>query len=140
MKVADWIFAVAGLAMLAFGVLSIPFTIMGFVDRSATTEGTVVGVNSKFAGEGNLYLPTVRFVTEDGRSIVFTSNTGEDVWTDRIGESVTVRYDPADPTNARIDSFFQLWGGSIIPIVIGGGFIIFGSGMFSRNRDEHPAG
>ena len=90
-----------GLATLAFGVLSIPFTIMGFMDRSATTQGTVVGVQSKFAGEDNLYLSTVRFATEDGRSIVFTSNTGDDAWLFRIGESVTVGYDPADPTNAR---------------------------------------
>ena len=115
---------VIGLAMLAFGVLSIPGNI-NFVNTSATTEGTEVGVKSKFTGEDNIILPTVTFVPEGGRSIVFTSNTGGQQWMFRIGESVTVRYDPADPTNARMDSFFQLWGSSAIPILIGGAFIFF---------------
>ena len=119
------IFAVVGLATLAFGVLSIPFTIMGFVDRSATTEGTVVGVEINNHMEGISYFPTVRFVTEDGRSIVFTSNTSGE-WKDRIGESVTVRYDPADPINAKIDSFFQLWGLSVTLLVLGGAFTFVG--------------
>ena len=129
----DWsgnkVFFFVGLAMLAFGVLSIPFTIMGVADRSATTKGTVVGVNVHTIEDGVLYLPTVTFVTEGGRSIRFTSNTnlGGGGWKDRIGESVTVNYDPADPTNAKIDSFGQLWGLSIVLFVLGGGFVYVGT-------------
>ena len=134
------IFAVAGLALLSYGVYSFIDTII-FVNRSTTTQGSVVGVEIETIEDSVLYLPTVTFVTKGGRSIVFTSSTWEgSKWKGRVGESVTVRYVPSDPTNAKIDSFFQLWGGFIIPVVIGGGFIIFGSGMFNRNRDEHPAG
>jgi hypothetical protein len=120
------IFTVLGLAILAFGVYFI-FDTISFVNRSATTaEGTVVEVERKFLREGTIIVPTVTFVTEEGRSIVFTSNTGRGGWKDRIGESVTVRYDPADPTNAKIDSFYQLWGLSAIFFGIGGMFIVFG--------------
>ena len=136
-KTFQIVFTVAGLALLAIGVISIPGTI-SFVNRSVVTQGTVVGVESEFAGEGNVYLPTVRFITQDGQSIVFTSSTGEDAYLSRIGESVTVRYVPADPTDARIDSFLQLWGGLIIPAVIGGVFILWPGGMYNRLRDTSP--
>ena len=119
------------MAMLALGVYFIVDTI-AFVNRYATIEGTVVGVERKTVGMegGPMDFPTVRFVIEGGRSIVFTSNSGEsDRWQERIGESVTVRYDQADPTNAKIDSFFQLWGLSAILFGIGGVFLFLGSGM-----------
>ena len=147
---------VVGLAMLAFGVLSILFT-MSFVNRSAMTEGTVVGVRIHTIEDSVLHLPTVTLVTEGGRSIEFTSNTnfGTGGWQDRIGESVTVRYDSADPTNAKIDSFGQLWGLSVSMIVMGGVFIFIGirdgedgesllrrlrRQTVFRNRVEHPGG
>ena len=137
MGVLAGIFTVAGLALLAFGVISIPGTI-SLVINSEMTEGTVVGVSQHQQMEGGpTYAPTVTFVTKDGRSIRFTSNVSSGSWKDRIGESVTVRYDPADPTNARIDSLFQLWGRSIIPIALGLAFI-FGIRWFFR--DEHRAG
>ena len=131
----DWIFPLAGLAILAFGIYSFVNTII-FVNGSATTEGTVVGVESKPVDleHGNMDFLTVRFATEGGRSVVFTSNTREgslfSEWRDRIGESVTVRYDPADPTNARIDS--DVWPGSIIALILGGVFILSGRGWFIR--------
>ena len=113
----DWIPMVIGLGFLAFGVLFIITENIGnSVNRTAIAEGTVVGEKVKLVGENNVSLPTVTFVTEGGRSIVFTSNTsgGE------IGESVTVRYDPADPIDARIDSFSHMWFVPAIFIVVGG--------------------
>ena len=136
-KISLIIFTVAGLASIAFGIYSIPGTI-SLVINSETTEGTVVDVSQRPQMEGGpTYAPTVTFVTKDGRSIKFTSNVSSGSWKDRIGESVTVRYDLADPANARIDSLSQLWGGSIIPIGLGLAFV-FGSRWFFG--DEHRAG
>ena len=148
-------FTVAGLAMLAFGVLSIPFTIMGSLDRSAMTKGTVVGVKMHPTLDDTLYLPKVTFVPKGGgRSIEFTSKTGTDGWKNRVGESVAVRYDPADLTNAKIDSIGQTYGLSFTTIVLGAVFLFIGlrddwggesllerirRRNVCRNRDKHPA-
>ena len=135
-KSALIIFTVVGLGSLAFGVISIPFTI-SFIISSAVTEGRIVGENRKAEMEGGFsYAPIVRFVTKDGRSITSSSNIYGS--RHRIGESVTVRYDPADPENAKIDSFSQLWGWSYIPLILGGMFIFFPR-RFNRDRNENPA-
>ena len=71
------IFGVAGLGLLIFGVYSFVNTTI-YLNTSTTIEGTVVGVQRKSVDmdHGLADFPTVRFVTKDGRSIVFTSNTG----------------------------------------------------------------
>ena len=72
-------------------------------------------------GEDNGVFPVVTFVTDRGRTIEFTSNTSGG----RIGESVTVRYDPDDPTDARIAGFSCMFVPAIF-IVVGGILTFFG--------------
>ena len=151
MKGENWfigvIFIVIGLSFLGFGVAITTDTFSSYVNRTAKAEGTVVGVKTHRLWEGSTSLPMVRFVTEGGRSIEFTSHTGSDLlqalrlrpsWKDRIGKSVTVRYDSADPTDARIDSFFQLWGGIEFPL-IGGLLTFFGVRLLRSRSPVSPA-
>lgn len=46
-----------------------------------------------------------------------------------MGESVAVLYLPNNPADARIDSFFQLWGASSIVGGIGTAFFAISLGM-----------
>lgn len=113
---------VIGLGFLAFCILFvITETIGNSVNRTAKAEGTVVGEEIKFMGEDNGVFPVVTFVTDRGRTIEFTSNTSGG----RIGESVTVRYDPDDPTDARIAGFSRMFVPAIF-IVVGGILTFFG--------------
>ena len=48
---------------------------------------------------------------------VASSSAGFDV-----GDSVRVRYDPANPQTARIHSFFQTWGGPVLSGLVGVSF------------------
>jgi hypothetical protein len=54
-----------------------------------------------------------------------------DVWSSPadfgVGESVRVRYDPANPQDARIHAFWETWGTVVIPGVVGAIFVIGGS-------------
>jgi Protein of unknown function (DUF3592) len=43
-----------------------------------------------------------------------------------VGESVRVRYDPANPEDARIHKFFEIWGATVIFGIVGAAFIAFG--------------
>ena len=129
----NWGLIVIGLGFLAFGVISfITDTIGTYAIRTATAEGTVVGEKFHSTDEGRIRLPVVAFVTGGGQSIEFTSNTGGRG--DEIGDSVTVRYDPAQPTNAKIYSFFHIWNGAIFWTVVGGIMIFIGFRQL-RSRD-----
>ena len=142
----DSIPMVIGLAFLAMGTLFIITESIGnSVNRTARAAGTVVEIESKDFGEDFTILATVGFVTQDGRSIVSTLNTHQGgliywmEWKDRIGQPITVRYDPADPTNARIDSGSGIdsdswWFVPAIFIVVGGWITL--SGIRQRGKSK----
>lgn len=60
----------------------------------------------------------VEFTTADGARIEFRSKIGSsDPFP--VGASVPVRYNPADPTDASIDTWFRLWGLSFVFLAVG---------------------
>lgn len=58
------------------------------------------------------YSPVVRFRAADGREVEFTG-LGSNPPGYREGDPVTVLYDPARPSGARIESFRELWLGPL---------------------------
>ena len=67
------------------------------------------------------YAPVVRFITEDGRSIEFTSKAGTNPPRYSEGETVEVLYSSSSPEKARINDFSSLWMG---PFIVGGPGIV----------------
>jgi hypothetical protein len=85
-----------------------------FVGRSRTATGTVMELSQERSSsrEGTsrtVYYPVVQFNTEGGAVIEFRSNFGSNPPSHRKGESVPVRYDPAEPQEARIDTPASIW-------------------------------
>ena len=70
----------------------------------------------------------MRFVTPAGEAVEFTGSVGSSPAAFEVGEAVAVLYDPADPQDARIDSFFQLWFGPLILGFLGLVFTAIGGG------------
>jgi hypothetical protein len=60
------------------------------------------------------YAPVFSFVTSDGRTMTVTSRSSSSPPEFRAGEAVLVLYDPRHPQNARIDTFWQIWGAETI--------------------------
>ncbi len=67
-----------------------------------TTSGTVVGHKTRSSGGNNrLLYPVVRFETQEGSTVEFESRTGGNT-PPRVGEEVTVVYDPLRPEEAGL--------------------------------------
>lgn len=154
------IFRVAArVVMIAMVVMGIGFVLgSGFFlwrtnawhATSATTSGTVIGQAigissgqrpaSGVAPRGtsggmsggsrrSTRAEVVEFNTPDGTRHEFRSRIGSsDPFA--VGATVPVRYNPADPTDATIDTWFRLWGfpliflgAGLIEIVVGIGFL-----------------
>jgi hypothetical protein len=79
------------------------------------------------------YYPVLRYRTQQGTTQEVVSNVGTNPPRYKEGDSVVVLYDPAQPDNVRIHTFFNVW---VFPLVLGALGVIFlcvggGIAMFS---------
>jgi hypothetical protein len=114
------VFLVVGPCAAVWSVVSFVRT-RNFIFRSVEVDGEVIRLErSKDRGQyGYTYAPVFSFTAEDGGSYTVTSDVGSSPAGFDVGDRVRVRYDPACPSSARIDTFFQTWGGPAIYAGIG---------------------
>jgi hypothetical protein len=93
----------------------------------ATAQGTVVNLRPQTDSEGDVsYTTIVQFMTESGeqrnieQDFAFSGPGG-----DQLGDTLTVTYNPADPSQARIIGGIAGWLW-YIPLAIGAVFLLFG--------------
>ncbi len=113
---------IGGIAMIAVGVWFF-FDHARFVGPAQRADGVVEDVVGRRGARGHtLYYPVVRY-RPAGRvaDVVFTASPGLWPLPFAIGDRVTVAYGPADPSDAKIDSFWMLWfmPGAVVLLGIG---------------------
>ncbi len=100
-----------------------------FLNHARPANGTVVRLEPKEADDHSInYAPLFQFASSDGTPHLITSNTGSNPPSFAIGQHVPVLYAAADPDNAKIATFGQLW---FLPIAFAFvGFSTFAAGLF----------
>ncbi len=135
MEKVSWIFklfATAGVVLLAAAVW-VAQSERSFVERSETVSGVVIAnvlTRSTSHNGGTSYRyyyhPRVRFQTDTGADVQFVSGAGADPPSYHVNDTVTVLYDPQNPSNASIKGFFSLWGAAFVLMILGVAFSLFG--------------
>ena len=82
-----------------------------------TTTGTVVELiqKSTTSAHGYILCPVVEFALPSGEKIKFTSEFGSYPASNKVGDTVKVRYDVTDPQKAEIDSSMSVW---LVPLIL----------------------
>jgi hypothetical protein len=124
------------------GLLLISISIWLFSDSYSFTQnaewvvGKVIDFQEKRSDQNYTYAPIVSFETTNNDVIKFISSTSSNPPSYKVGEIVNVLYIPSNPHKAKIDSFFSLWGISLIFFSLG--FVFFTVGLtvifFSRKK------
>jgi hypothetical protein len=88
------------------------------------TYGKLVGWGGEMPPNPNspkmYYYAQVVFQSCDGSEHRITAATGDRIKPRTpIGSQIPMRYDPANPDDARVDTFFDFWGPSIIIMFFG---------------------
>lgn len=141
---ARHLFVVFGAAMTGFGLL---FVMVGVLIRrtsrgfrgAARAQGTIVAFDARapgwprrgfrFGGAGwpgnfqMVYMPTVEFSTADGTPVRATPNIGTNLRPGRVGDTVTVRYDPRNPQKVRVQSGKAIFSCLEVAFVLFGGAV-----------------
>jgi len=136
-KIISTLFSIIGIGLLIASLFIFNHT-RNFIKKSSSTTGTVIELlqersTSSGGSTSYAYYPWIRFETEDGRSIVFKSAVGSNPPSYRVGEEVSVLFDPDNPYNAKINSFFSVWLGFIILSGLGVIFAGIGLGLLSAH-------
>jgi hypothetical protein len=130
--ILNFAFLLIGIALLAVALYLYRNT-SNFIDSARKAQGTVVALRSG--------APEVKFRTEQGREIQFTSSVSSKPPSYSVGETVEVLYPPDQPDKAEVNSFMTLWLGVIIVGVLGTVFSLIGLALvfaFGRKPGGDP--
>jgi hypothetical protein len=142
------IFLIIGLGLLYFSKNSFVSS-QQFVKNSITASGTVIDIiqqtntNHTNGSINYTYAPKVSFTANDGKAYTFIPSTSGSSSSYHDGERVEILYNPLNPYDANIDSFWDIWGLPIILLVMGIGFSIIGvlgiifPKWFARNQPQN---
>jgi uncharacterized protein DUF3592 len=125
-------FGLIGVIFLGIAIV-VAATTMSFQAKADRTGGTVTGMEARTSthrdSDGHqrsstAWYPTVRFTAADGRRYSFEGSTGSNPPIYHVGDHVAVAYDPAEPSDARIDTFGSTY---LLPLIFGGLGAVFTS-------------
>jgi hypothetical protein len=132
-----WIFGgVAALMLLSAGIFTV--SNLAKTARELSAPGVVVEVvikrdydNEQERVVNAYYYPVVQFTAQDGRQRNVQMAEGSDPPAYETGDAVTVRYDPAQPLEARIDSLGSTMLMWLVPGITGLLGLAFGGGVLA---------
>lgn len=119
------LFLIIGLCLLGYGVLKI-FNRRRQAAQSRQTMGVVKSLIEREGDEGSLWHPQVEFQTAEGARAHFVSELGTQRAFYSVGQQVKIIYNPRNPAQAEINSFWALYFVPVIFLFIGGIFTIVG--------------
>ncbi len=124
MKLLGVIFTLMGVVHLIVG--GILFYIeFSFQSKAVQAQGWVTEVVKRSGSEsGDNYYPVIEFRNDMGQKFSFESGNGASEPEYKIGDGVTVSYDPKDPENAEIAGYYDM---IYIGAVFGAIGVVFGS-------------
>jgi len=141
-SIAKYLFVLVGTGML-IGAMAWHSSTRQFLAHASRTQGTVVALLPHYSNNNTsiTYSPVVRF-NNGSQDIQFNSSSSRNPPGYNIGATVPVLYRDSNPYDARIDSFFSIWGGTLILGLLGGVFLLVGAGLIyvplrQARADDH---
>lgn len=116
MSVIGPIFLVVGVGLLLGFFFAFSRT-RRFLASAQEARAEVIGMKqSTGSSRDRVYYPVLRYHTQQGTMKEVVSSVGSSPPRYKEGDSVVILYDPAQPGDVRIHSFFNVWVG---PLVLG---------------------
>lgn len=132
LKIIKYAFSLIGIGVL-IGAYYFYNNTKSFLENSHTTTGTVTQLIKTTSSEGSvLYQPRIRFTTDKGEQITFTSGTSSNPPSHKKGDVVDVYYQIDNPQKAKVKGFLTLWAAPILMAGIGLSFFMLGFSMLIK--------
>lgn len=112
------------------GVLAVAWAVLAyraqrrFLRRALQVMGVVQSLRAERLQRTTIYFPVIEFTTASGVTVTAESKTSKSRLF--VGQKLPVLYDPDDPKNLEIDSFWSRW--VLVWIAAFFAFLLLGSG------------
>jgi hypothetical protein len=127
-----------GVVVLALGAKALVDS-QRFLAKAVVANGIVVDVARVVNSDNEVsFYPVVEFVTAREQVVRFQADEATPDPEQRMGDSVRILHDPADPGNARLDTGFSRWGAGAVLGFVGLGFVVSGAGAYLLLRRGQP--
>lgn len=130
-RLIKFVFGLVGVLMLVGAGLLYQNTTK-FIASASRAQGEVIDllrVESSRRNSSDTWRPMVHFKLPSGEIVEFTPSSSSSPPAYDKGEIVGVFFNPSNPQDARLDGFFDLWGGAAIAGGLGAVFLAFAVGM-----------
>ncbi|MET3371069.1 hypothetical protein ABIC89_000102 [Variovorax boronicumulans] len=125
------IFTLVG-ALMLLGAWLLYQNTTKFIASAGKAQGEVIALQSAGSSSRSnspTWRPLVRFTLPSGAIVEFSPSSSSNPPAYDKGEVVGVFFNPANPQDARLDGFFDLWGGAAIVGGLGAIFLAMGVAM-----------
>lgn len=137
MKYLNYIFTTVGLAFIILACFFYNKT--NTFLKTATTANGVVKELIQVRNSSNkslTYKPLILFTDKNNKNIEFSSSSSSNPPSYSEGEKVQVLYNPAQSSDAKINTFLSIWGFSVILGSMGFIFFIVGLSFFINAKHK----
>lgn len=120
------IFVVAVCVSLVVGGMFWGWLSYRFITDSVRAEATVVDRVATLDSDDEIenYWLDVVFVSDDGIEVQTSRSWGSTLGVPEVGDTVSIHYDPDDPTDIRFARFLDLWLGPLLLFGFGALFLV----------------
>lgn len=126
LNLLKYIFIIVGIGLLTTTFFLL-YNNYKFLETAIISQGTVIGFEKYRSSDHSvLFRPIVKFIDEKGQNVEFVSNSANSRPQYQVGEKVEVIYNSIASNEAKINSFFEIWGVATITGIGGVGLFIFG--------------
>jgi hypothetical protein len=109
------------------------------LSNTDTANGKVIEMVSHIRGSHHTYAPKITFTAKDGKDCTFVTDTYSYPPAYSVGQNVNVIYNLQNPSDAKVNSFFGIWGEPLL--VLFWGLVVFIIGLavaiFSRDTTKN---
>lgn len=132
-RMAYILLCTVGVIMVFIAVRMILNT-LAFLDQSQRATATVIDFKIHESSDGDTYSPVFQFHTRDGQEVLchYPINSSPRGWS--IGDEATVAYDPGNPEEAKVLTFFATFGIAAVLLMIAAPMIALAACYFITAR------
>lgn len=128
------IICIAGVFFLVVSLLSLKSRIHTIKTQESTTA-TVIRIDCEKDSEGdNTYRAIFGYTTRNNQELIYTQASSSNPAAWEVGEQVRIVYDPENPVNAIMLSFFEAFGIIVILLIVSLAMLVVGGGHYFANK------